>query len=86
MKVKLVGKMIQSDHLCFLRHGFLTWFLILGKIQHCGTWVATIVDNVIGLQQLHHAPIIYTSSTEGKIVSKYCKISKTLGKAPACQV
>ena len=26
-------------------------------------------------------PIIYTSSTKAKIVSKFCKISKTLGKA-----
>ena len=46
--------------------------------------MATIVGDVTGLQQRHH-PIKYTSScredrrlsTEDKIVSKYCNISKT---------
>ena len=51
--------------------------------------MATIVRDVTGLQQCHHSAK-YTSfsckdqrlSTEGKIVSKYCNISKTLLRGP----
>ena len=50
-------------------------------------FLATIVRDVTGFQQRHHWAK-YTSfsckdqrlSTEGKIVSKYCNISKTLGR------
>ena len=93
-KVNPVAKIMQSAYLCVIFHvkqkkspflANLTRFLILGKIQqgrqngdHC--W-------------LRHRPpaapppIKYTSScrenqrlsTEGKIVSKYCNISKSLG-------
>ena len=86
IKVHLVAKITQSAYLFFFisstkKSPFLpvfTWFLILGKIQdgaHC--WWR------------HRAlpPIKYTSScredqrlfAEGKIFSKYCNISKTLG-------
>ena len=50
--------------------------------------MATIVSDVTGLQQTYHQQSIGTSScwedqrlsTEGKIVSKYCKCKKTLGR------
>ena len=59
----------------------ISWFLILNKIQD-GEHVGDVTD----LQQRHH-PIKYTwscredqrLSNEGKIVSKYCNISKTRG-------
>ena len=59
----------------------LTWFLILGKSK-----MVTIFGDVIG-PLAAPSPIKYTSScgeyqrlsTEGKIVSKYCNVSKTLG-------
>ena len=86
-----MAKIILRAYLCVIFHAklkklpflaFLTWFLFLGKIQdgdHC-LW--------------RHGPpaapppLKYTSSyqedqrlsTEGKIVSKYCNISKTLGR------
>ena len=82
IKVKLVYEIIQSPSLCFILHGkhksklpfiaILTWFLILDKMQvggkdgdHC--WWP-------------HRPPAAPPPTEGKIVSKYCKISKTLGR------
>ena len=60
--------------------------LFLVKTQLMTAKMATIVRDVTGLQQCHHSAK-YTSfpckdqrlSTEGKIVSKYCNISKTLG-------
>ena len=97
IKIKLVDEMMQSAYLCVIlcvKHkklpfiAVLTWFLILGKIQdggqdgeHCW-W--------------RHCPpavppsIKYTSScwedqrfsTEGKIFSKYCNISKPLRRGP----
>ena len=59
----------------------LTWFLILGKSK-----MVTIFGDVIG-PLAAPSPIKYTSScgeyqrlsTEGKIVSKYCNVSETLG-------
>ena len=70
----------QAQKLPFL--AVLTWFLILGKIQdgdHC--WWCHRPPAV-------PPPIKYTSScwadqrlsTEGKIASKYCNISKPLGR------
>ena len=61
--------------------------LFLVKTQLMTAKMATIVRDVTGLQQCHHSAK-YTSfsckdqrlSTEGKIVSKYCNISKTLGR------
>ena len=89
-KVKLVD---ESSYLCVILHvkykkipfiAILTWFLILGKIKdgdHC--WWPH-------LPSAAPPPIKYTSScwegqrlsTKGKIVSKYCNISKTLGSTP----
>ena len=87
IKVHLVAKITQSAYLCVIFHlkykevtisPVFTWFLILGKIQdgdHCW-W-----------RHRPLPPIKYTSScgedqrlfAEGKIFSKYCNISKTLG-------
>ena len=89
IKVNLVAKIMQSAYLCVIFHvkhkkipflAVLTWFLILGKIQdgdHCW-WRHR--------SPAAPPPIKYTSScredqrlsTEGKIVTKYCNISKTL--------
>ena len=95
IKVKLVDELMQNVYLCVILHvkhkkvpfiAILTWFLILGKIQdsaqgggHCWRRHRPPVAPL---------PIKYTSScwedqrlsTEGKIVSKYCNISKTLGR------
>ena len=95
IKVKLVDELMQNVYLCVILHvkhkkvpfiAILTWFLILGKIQdsaqgggHCWRRHKPPVAPL---------PIKYTSScwedqrlsTEGKIVSKYCNISKTLGR------
>ena len=71
----------QAQKIPFI--GVLTWFLFFfGKSK-----LATIVGDVTGLQQRHH-PIKYILSCredqrlsiEGKIVSKYCNILKTLGR------
>ena len=90
IKVKPVDRMIRSAYFCVTLHvrhrklpfiAILTWFLILGKIQdgdHC--WWRHRPPAA-------PPPIKYTSScwedqrfsTEGKIVSKCCNISKTLG-------
>ena len=61
----------------------LTWFLFF----FVKSKMATIVGDVTGLQQRHH-PIKYILSCredqrlsiEGKIISKYCNILKTLGR------
>ena len=90
-KVKLVDKMMQSAYLCVILHtkhkklpfiAVLTRLLILGKIQDG--------DQCWWRHSPPAAPpsIKYTSScwedqrlpTEGKIVSKYCNISKTMGR------
>ena len=95
IKVKLVDELMQNVYLCVILHvklkkvpfiAILTWFLILGKIRdsaqgggHCWRRHRPPVAPL---------PIKYTSScwedqrlsTEGKIVSKYCNISKTLGR------
>ena len=86
-------EMMQRAYLCVILHvkdkklpfiAILTWFLVLGKIQdggqdgdHC--WWRHRPSAAL-------PPTKYTSScwvdqrlsTEGKIVSKYCNISKTL--------
>ena len=90
IEVKLADEMLLNAYLCVILHihgkhkelpfiTILTWFLIFGKIQY-------------GSQYGHHiwwryrppagsSPIYLTLlPTEGKIVSKYCSISKTLGK------
>ena len=88
VKVKLADEIMQSNYLCAIFHvkckkisifTVFTSFLILDKIQ----------DGVWWHQRPPAAPppIKYTSScredqrlsTEGKIVSKYCNISKTQG-------
>ena len=93
IKVKLVSEMTQRAYLCLILHvkhkklpfiAILTWFLILGKIQNGGQ----DGDHCWWSHRSPAAspPIKYTSScwvdqrlsTEGKIVSKYCNISKTL--------
>ena len=90
IKVKLVDEIMQGAYLCFFTCqaqklpliAILTWFLILDKIQdsdHC--WWRHRPPAA-------PPPIKYTSScsedqmlsTEGKIVSKYCNISKTRGR------
>ena len=90
IKINLVAKIMQSAFfvLFFLSStkkspflAVLTWFLILGKIEDD--------DHFWWRHRPPTAPppIKYTSScreyqrlsTEGKIVSKYCNISKTLG-------
>ena len=93
MKVNLVAKIMQSAYLCVIVHvkhkkllflAVLTWFLILGQIQdgdHCW-WRHR--------PPVAPPPIKYTSScwedqrlsSEGKIASKYCNISKSLGRRP----
>ena len=94
-KSKTCGWIDANVYLCVILHvkhkkvpfiAILTWFLILGKIQdsaqgggHCWRRHRPPVAPL---------PIKYTSScwedqrlsTEGKIVSKYCNISKTLGR------
>ena len=78
----------QTQKLAFI--SVFTKFLIilfLVKTQLMTAKTATIVRDVKGLQQCHHRAK-YTSfsckdqrlSTEGKIVSKCCNISKTLGR------
>ena len=89
-KINLGAKIMQSAYLCvifYVKHkklpilAVLNWFLILAKIQdgdHCW-WRHR--------PQATPPPINCTSSckedqrpsTEGKIVSKYCNKSKTLG-------
>ena len=95
IKVKLVDDMMQSAYLCVILHVehkklpfmvVLTGFLILCKIQDGGQHG----DHCWWRQRPPAEPphIKYTSScredqrlsTEGKIVSKYCNISKTLGR------
>ena len=56
-------------------NAIVTWFLVLGKIQvyskdydHCW-W--------------RHRPPAAPPSTKGKIVSKYCNITKNLGRGPS---
>ena len=92
IKVKLVDEMTLSAYLCVILHvkhkkyhlsrfwpGFY-FFFVKSKM-------ATIVGDVTGLQQRHH-PIKYILSCredqrlsiEGKIISKYCNILKTLGR------
>ena len=79
IKVNLVAKIMQSAYLCIIFHvkhkklpflAVLTWFPILGKIQdvhHCW-WL---------VKKIKLRP-----STKGKIVSKYCSISKTPSPPP----
>ena len=95
IKVKLVDEMIQSAYLLVIiqvEHkklpftAILTWFLILGKIQDGGQEG----DHSWWRHRPPAAPppIKYTSScwenqrlfVKDKIVSKYCNISKTLGR------
>ena len=97
IKVRLVDEMMQSAFLRVIFHvkhkkinyhlsWFLTWFLILVKIQDSGQ-----DDDHCWWRHRPPAassPTKYTSScwegqrlsTDGKIVSKYCNISKTLGR------
>ena len=94
IKVNLVAKIMQSAYLRDIFHvkhkklpllAVLTWFLILGKIQN----VSQDADHCWWRHRPPAAPppIKYTSScredqklsTEGKIVSEYSHISKTLG-------
>ena len=91
IKVNHVAKIMQSAYSCVIFHlhhkkspslVVLPWFLILGKIQDSGQ------DGDHCWSQVPAAPppIKYTSfcrkdqrlSTEGKIVWKYCQISKTV--------
>ena len=92
IKVNPVAKIMQSAYLCVIFHvkhkknlflAVLTWFLSFGKIQdgdHCW-WRHRPPTSP--------PPIKYTSScqedqrlsTKGKVVSKYCNISKTPGRA-----
>ena len=93
IKVNLVAKIMQSAYLCVIIHvkqlpflAVLTWFLILGKIQDGGQ----DGDHCWWRHRPPAAPlpIKYTSpcweeqrlSTKGKLVSKYCNISKTPGR------
>ena len=90
IKVNLVAKIMQIAYFVLFffsstkKSPFLavsTLFLILGKSK-----MVTIFGDVIG-PLAAPSPIKYTSScgeyqrlsTEGKIVSKYCNVSKTLG-------
>ena len=94
-KLKLVDKIMQSAYLCYFtnraqkqnsRCFYLKSCSFLVK-SNMATKKVTMFGDVTGLQQRHH-PYNYTSSckkdqrlpTEGKIVLKYCNISKTLGK------
>ena len=91
MKVNFVEKVMQSNYLCVILHDkrkklliliVFTWFLILDKIQDG--------DHVWWRHRppATPPPIKYTSScredqrlsTEGKIVLKFCDISKTQGR------
>ena len=71
----------QAQKIPFI--GVLTWFLFF----FVKSKMATIAGDVTGLQQRHH-PIKYILSCgedqrlsiQGKIVSKYCNILKTLGR------
>ena len=95
IKVNLVAKILQSTYLCVIFHvnhktlpflAVLSWFLILGKIQDGGQ----DGDHCWWRHRPPAAPlpIKYTSpcweeqrlSTKGKLVSKYCNISKTPGR------
>ena len=95
LQVKLVDEMIQSVYLCVILHvkhknspfiAILTWFLILGKIQDGGQ----DGDNFGRRHRPPTAPpttkCTYSCwedqrlSTEGKVISKCCNISKTLGR------
>ena len=93
-KVNLLTKIMQSAYLCVIFHiehkkiflAVLSWFLILGKIQGGGQ----DGDHCWWRQRPPAAPppLKYTSScwedqrfsTKGKIVLKYCSISKTPGR------
>ena len=95
MKVNFVEKVMQSNYLCVILHDkrkklliviVFTWFLFLDKIQDG--------DHVWWRHRPPATPpaIKYTSScredqrlsTEGKIVLKFCDISKTQGgKVPS---
>ena len=74
---KLVDEMVQSNYLCVISNvkckkkvlilsTVFTWFLIFDKIQD-------------GHQNSSSCREDQRLSTEGKIVSKYCNISKTQG-------
>ena len=97
MKVKLMDEMMQSNYWCVILHvkrlllilTVFTWFLMLDKIQDSGQ----DGDHVWWRHRLPAAPLPmkYISScredqrlsTEGKIVLKYCNISKTQGEVPS---
>ena len=92
IKVNLVAKIMQSAYLCVIFHVkqknhhfslFQPDFYSLVKSKMAAR-MTTIVGDVTGLQQCHHpqnirylVEKITRLSTEGKIVSKYCNISKT---------
>ena len=90
IKVNLVAKIMQSVYLCVIFHvkhrtlpflEVLTWFPILGDQDGVRCWWRHRPPAAL-------PPIKHTSScsedqrlsTKGKIVSKYCNISKTLGR------
>ena len=98
INVKLVDEMMQINYLCVIVHvkhnklpflAVLTWFLILGKIEDGGN----DGDHCRWRHRPPAAPAAtkYTSScwedqrlfTKGKVVSKYCSISKTPGGVPS---
>ena len=93
-KVILVTKIMQSAYLCLSFHvkykkvpflAALTWFLILGKIQDGGRdgdhrWWRhrpPAPPSIKFISSFWEDP---RPSADGKMVSKYCSISKTLGR------
>ena len=90
-KINKVAKIMQSAYLCVIFHvkhkkllflAVLTCFLILGKIQdgdHC-RWRHRPSAAPLHIKYTSSCWEDETLSSEGKIVSEYCNISKTLGR------
>ena len=95
IKVKLVDEMMQRAYSCVTLHvkhktlpfvAVLTWFLILSKIQngdqdgdHCW-WRHRPPAAPLPLEYTSYCWEDRRRSTKGKNASKYCNISKTLGR------
>ena len=90
MTVNFVDKMTQNNYLCVIIHvtcktllilTVFIWFLILGKIQDGDHvwWRQKPPAVLLHIKYISSCREDQELSTEGKIVSKYCNISKNKG-------
>ena len=90
MTVKFADKMTQNNYLCVIIHvtyktllilTVFIWFLFLGKIQDGDHvwWSQKPPAVLLHTKYISSCQEDQELSTEGKIVSKYCNISKKKG-------